>query len=185
MAKVKYPLLLGWLGGPECLTIIQSAWKNSDPAVHEAAMRALCNWPHADVADELLDLATKSDNRTFRVWTSRAYIRVITLPNDGLEGETLAMLQQAMKLADGVDEKRLIIERASTIRLIETVAWIAPYLEDPQLCQSVCTSIVELAHHRFFRHPNMKQFDPILDKVSRLAKDAAVAERAKRYRLGL
>ena len=181
----KYLPLLGRIGGPKCLEIVQSALKNADPAVQEAAVRALCNWPNADVADKLLELATTSENKMFRLWALRAYIRVVTLPNDRPPKETLAMLQQAMKLADGVDEKRLAIERASTVRLIETVTWIAPFLDDPQLCQSACASIVELAHHRFLRHPNMKRFDPILEKVSRLAKDPAIAERAKRYRLGL
>ncbi len=95
------------------------------------------------------------------------------------------MLQHAMELADGVDEKRLAIERASTIRTMETVNWIASYLDDPQLCQSACEAIVELAHHRFLRHPNMDRFGPILDQVGRLSEDPAVVERAKRYRLGL
>jgi hypothetical protein len=31
----------------------------------------------------------------------------------------------------------------------------------------------------------MRRFDPILEKVGRIAKDPAIAERAKRYRLGL
>jgi HEAT repeat protein len=180
-----YLPLLGRLGGPKCLEMIQPELTSTDPAIREAAVRALCNWPNADVAPKLLELATKAENQTFRLWALRAYIRVVTLPTDRPALETLKMLQLAMKLADGVDEQRLAIERASTIRLMETVMWIAPYLDDPQLCQSACTSIVELAHHRFLRHPNMKEFDPLLDKVSRLAKDSAIAERAKRYRLGL
>lgn len=181
----KYLPLLGRLGGVESLEIIQSAMSSTDPAVQEAAVRGLCNWPHADVADKLLELATKAENRTFRVWALRAYIRVVTLPSERPDTETLAMLQHVMKLAEGVDEKRLTIERAATVRLPETVTWIASYLDDPELCQSACGALVELAHHRFLRQPNMNRFDPILEKVTRLATDPAVAERAKRYRLGL
>lgn len=183
--RPKYLPLFGRLGGAKSLETIRSALQDTDPAIQEAAVRALCNWPDATVADELLGLATDSQNRTFRVWALRAYIRVVTLPSDRPEAETLSMLQRALKLADRVDEKRLAIERASTIRLMDTVTWIAPYLDDPPLCQSACEALVELAHHRFLRHPNMDRFGPILEKVGRMTKDPAVAERAERYRLGL
>ena len=52
-------------------------------------------------------------------------------------------------------------------------------------CGTPANLIVELAHHRFLRHPNMDRFGPILEKVGGLSKDPAVVERAKRYRLGL
>jgi hypothetical protein len=181
----KYLPLLGRLGGPKCLEIIRSGLNSSEPGVQEAAVRALCNWPSAEVADKLLDLATSSENRAFRVWALRAYIRVVTLPGNRPETETLALLQHAMKLAHGVEEKRLAIGRASTVRTVETVVWVASYLDDPELCQSACEALVELAHHRFLRHPNMDRFGPILEKVGRISEDPAVAERAKRYRLGL
>jgi HEAT repeat protein len=181
----KYLPLLGRLGGPKALEMIQSASTSSNPAIQEAAVRALCNWPNAEVADKLLDLATRSDSRTFRVWALRGYIRVVTLPSDRPETETLALLQRAMNLADGADEKRLTLERASTIRLMETVTWIASYLDDPNLGPSACEALVELAHHRFLRQPNMDRFGPILEKVGRITQDPALAERAKRYRLGL
>jgi hypothetical protein len=145
----------------------------------------LCNWPNAEVADRLLELATRSNRQEFRVWALRAYIRVATLPSDRPEAKTLALLQHAMTLAERLDEKRLTISRASTVRLMETVTWIAPYLDDPELCQSACESLVELARHRFLRQPNMDRFRPILEKVARMSKDSNTAERAKRYRLGL
>ena len=95
------------------------------------------------------------------------------------------MLQNAMKLAENVDDKQLALERAATIRTLETVTWVAQYLDDPQLGQTACKSVVELAHHRFLRHPNMARFGPLLEKVGRISEDPAVVERAKRYRLGL
>ena len=139
----------------------------------------------ADVADQLLELATHSENDTWRRWALRAYIRVVTLESDRPEAETLAMLQRAMSLAGTTDDRQLTLERAATIRAMPTVDWIASYLDDPELNQVACEAIVELAHHRFLRHPNMDQFGPILDRVGQISKDAGVVERAKRYRLGL
>jgi hypothetical protein len=183
--RPKYLPLLGRLGGPKSLEIIQSALGGDDPEVREAAVRGLCNWPSAEVADRLLGLATHSDSRAHGVSALRAYIRVITLPSDRPEAETLAMLKHAIKLADGVDEKRLALERASTIRTMEAVIWLAAYLDDPDLGQAACQTLVELAHHRFLRNPNMDRFGPILEKVAGVSEDPAIAERARRYRLGL
>ncbi len=181
----KYLPLLGRLGGAKALAVIQTSMRDNDPAMREAAIRALCNWPNAEVADRLLELAKTSANRTHRRWALRAYIRVITLKSDRPEEQTLAMLQNAMKLAEGADEKRLVLERAATVRTMDTVNWIAPYLDDPELAQTACVAICDLAHHRFLRHPNLDRFGPLLDKVAHISKDPAIVERAKRYRLGL
>jgi HEAT repeat protein len=180
-----YLPVLGRLGGSKALEKIEASMDSSDAAVREAAVRAVCNWPNAEVAEKLLDLAKTSENRTFRRWALRAYIRVVTLKSERPEAETLAMLQNAMKLAASADEKRLAVQRASTVRTMEAVAWIAEFLEDRELSQVACESIVELAHHRFLRHPNMERFGPILEQVGRISEDPAVVERAKRYRLGL
>lgn len=181
----KYLPLLGRLGGPKALVMIQASLRSTDRGEKEAAIRALCNWPNADVADRLLELAKGSDNRTYRRWALRAYIRVITLRSDRPEAKTLAMLQESVKLAQRADDIRLALERASTVRAFPTVTWIAQYLDDPEFDQAACEAIVELAHHRFLRHPNMDRFGPILEKVGRISEDPAVKERAKRYRLGL
>ncbi len=110
---------------------------------------------------------------------------MVTLKSDRPEAETLGMLQQAMKRADNAEDRQLVLVRASTVRTLETVTWVAGYLDNPELAQAACESIVELAHHRFLRHPNMDRFGPLLDKVSKLSRDPAIAERAKKYRLGL
>ncbi len=181
----KYLPLLGRLGGPKALEMIQTSLASKDSAVREAAVRALCNWPNDKVAGKLLDLAKNSDSRAYRRWALRAYIRVVTLKSERPDAKTLAMLKNAMKLAEGAEEKRLVLERASTIRTMDAVGWIAQHLDDPELAQAACLAIVDLAHHRFLRNPNMDQFGPILEKVGRISKDPAVVERAKRYRLGL
>ena len=67
----------------------------------------------------------------------------------------------------------------------ETVDWIAGYLDDPELAQTACKTIVELAHHRFLRQPNKAHFEPILRKVEATAKDKSVARLAEKARLGM
>jgi HEAT repeat protein len=180
----KYLPLLGRLGGPQVLRMIDSSLASENPECKASAIRALCNWPNAEVADRLWTIAG-GDNQEFRQRALHAYVRVVTLKSDRPEAQTLAMLQKAMKLAKNAEDQQWVLSRASTVRTIDTVAWIAEYLDDPNLGQAACQAIVELAHHRFLRHPNMDRFGPLLEKVSRISKDPRVVERAKKYRLGL
>ncbi len=181
----KYLPLLGRLGGAKALQLIEASLADADPEVKQAAVRALCNWPDATVAGKLWELASGAEDPGARRSALRAYVRVVTLESKRPEAETLRMLQQAMKQAQSAEDKQLVLVRAATVRTLETVDWVAGYLDDPELAQAACESIVELAHHRFLRHPNMDRFGPLLDKVSKLSRDPAIAERAKKYRLGL
>jgi len=176
--------LLGRLGGESARKIVESYLVAPDAAARESAVRALCNWPNAEVADQLLALATGAGDKRFARWALRAYVRVVSLPSDRPETETLNMLRKIMSQARETEDRALIISRAATVRTMDCVRWLATYLNDPALAQSACAALVELAHHRDLRNQNMDEFRPILDRVIKTSQDAAVIDRAQRYRLG-
>lgn len=177
--------LLGRLGGPQARKILDAALESDDAQVRDAAIRGICNWPDASVADRLMELAADANRRGDQQRALRAYVRVVTLPSDREEQQTLEMLQSAMRLATRTEDRHLILTRVSTVRTMEAVEWIAQYLERPELAQAACASLVDLAHHRFLRQPNMDRFRPILERVSQISEDADVVSRARRYQLGL
>lgn len=177
--------LLGRLGTDAVYKRIQPLLNSPRPELSAAAVRALCNWPTAQHADAIRDLATKSESTTFRSQALRAYIRVVTLPSDRPETETLGMLKMAMKVADNSDNKNLALSRASSARSLESVDWAAGYLDDPELAQTACRAIVDLAHHRFLRQPNKAHFERILRKVEATATDKSIVELAEKARLGM
>jgi hypothetical protein len=65
---------------------------------------------------------------------------------------------------------------------VETLRFLLPFLDQPELAQQACLSVVELAHHRGLREPNKAEFDPALDKVIATSTDAVVIDRAQRYK---
>lgn len=91
--------LLGRLGGPQALKILDAALESDDAQVRDAAVRGICNWPDASVADRLMELAADANRRGDQQRALRAYVRVVTLPSDREEPQTLEMLQSAMRLA--------------------------------------------------------------------------------------
>lgn len=176
---------VGRIGGEEALAAIQKALESPNAEIRDPAVRGLCNWPDAGVADELLKIVDKSDNQEHRIWALRAYIRVISLPSDAAAKQTLAMFQKAMEKAWRLDEKKLVLSRASAARCVETLRWVLLYVDDPELSRDASLAVVELAHRRELMTPNFEEFSAALKKVIDVCKDRGLADRAKRYLEGL
>ena len=173
--------LLGHIGGKEARLVVQDSLDSKDPAIHEAGVRAISNWPDAGVSDQLLSLAETAALPTHRQWALHAFVRVVSLPGGATSAEKLAKLKQAMQLSKSGDEQSWVIQRAGAIRAVETLRFVAPYMDQPALAERACGSVVELAHHKELRDPNRQEFAAALKKVLATAKNAAVLERAKRY----
>ncbi|MDO4583679.1 MAG: hypothetical protein Q4D62_06200 [Planctomycetia bacterium] len=172
--------MLGRLGTAKVFEKVEVARKSEQEALQNAAWQALCNWPNAEHADLLWERAAAGDSAALR-----AYIRVITIPSERSAEAVLADLQKAFAKADSVENRQLALARASAVRCKETVAWAATFLDDEALSQVACQTIVELAHHRFLRQPNKAFFEPILEKVKAVSKDAEIQQRAEKARLGM
>lgn len=176
---------IGRIGGKEALAAVEGALNSDDAEIRDAAVRALCNWPDGAVADALMRIVDTSDNQEHRIWALRAYVRVISLPSDEPAAETLKKFQQAMEKAWRLDEKKLVLSRVSAARCLETLRWVAPYLEQSDVSREASLAIVELAHRRELMTPNFEEFSAALEKVAQTCKDRGIADRAKRYMQGL
>jgi hypothetical protein len=180
----KYLPLLGRFGGEQTLKTIDASLASKKPERESAAVLALCHWPDVSVADRLWVVAN-GGNPEYRPLALHAYVRLVTRKSGRPVAETLAMLQKAMTLSKSPVEQQWVLHRASNVRTMDAVVWIASYLEDPEVNQTACESIVALAHHRLLRQPNMDRFGPLLEKICRISKNAKVVEQAQKDQLGL
>ena len=172
---------LGRIGGPKALERIQAALASKDRQQYELGLRGLCNWPDASVADELLKLAQAAPQAQHRLLALRAFVRVVSLPGKGTDDAAkLARLRQAMELCSRKEERVLVIDRVAAVRSVEALRFVLPYLDQPELCEAACKTVVALAHRRELRQPNQKEFTAALEKVLRTSKEAGVIEQAKR-----
>jgi hypothetical protein len=175
---------VGRVGGPAALRTVKAALADRDPKLHEAGLRALCNWPNASVASELIELARTGQSPGERTTALRALIRVAPLPDGRSDADKLELLKEALTLCTRDNERHLALQRAAAIRIPETLRFLVPYLDQPTYAQQACQAIVELAHHRDLREPNKAEFDQALDKVISVSDDATVIDRANRYKRG-
>jgi hypothetical protein len=177
--------LLGRLGGTEALRQVKEALASTSPELHEAGVTALCNWPEPSVSEELLRLAQAKDEKQRRQ-ALQAVIRINTTQASDRPNEarlaSLAALKKAMDVAERVEDRRQVLDSIGFVRTMETYRYVLPYLEDPDLQQSACRAIVELAHSRSLREPHQAEFNKTLDRVIALCKDKSLIDRARQYK---
>ena len=102
---------------------------------------------------------------------------------DGTPAEVkLPMLKRAMDLADRDEERDMLIGRAAAIYHIDTLRFVAPYLDNPKLAQQTCWTVVQLSHHDEIRRPNRDEFNRALDKVIKISNNLYLVNQAKENR---
>ncbi len=176
---------LGRVGGKRALQTVLEAIGSSDANLRDAGVRALCNWPDASVADELLKLAAGAPDKAHQTAALRAYVRVISQTGKEGDTKTLDKFKKAMDMAIRTEDKKYLLSRVSNVRNVKTLRWVVPYLDDPTLATEAGRSVVELAHRRELMEPNHREFTAALQKVLEVSKDAATLEKAKRIMQGL
>jgi HEAT repeat protein len=174
-------------GGPAALERVKEVLANSDIKAREIGLQALCNWPDASVANELLREIDAAKDPATRTMLLRAYIRVASTPAQDQstrqdDAQRLAGLKKAMNLAQHDDERAYILQRASAIRTLDSLHFVLPYVDKPALAEPACAAVAELAHHKELRDPNKSEFRPAIEKVLHTAKDQAVIDNCKRSR---
>ena len=173
--------LIGRIGGAKSLKLLRQMLAQSDQKLYDAAAEAICNWPDAQAAEDMLHLASSARSEQQRVRAVRAVARIAVLQDDRPDAQKLDLLKRAMKLATRNEDRALILDRAASVRHIETLRFAAAYLDDPVLAPNACRTVVELAHHRGLRDPNKAEFAAALQKVIATTKDTNLAQRAKKY----
>jgi HEAT repeat protein len=173
---------LGRVGGPAALQAVEAAI--ADPALHDAGLKALGNWPDASVAPQLLEVFKADAHPEHRNAALGALIRVAPLKDKRTDSDRLMLLKDVMQLCTKVDDQNKVLTRASAIYTVDSLRFVAPYLDQPQHAQQACEAVVELAHHRDIRDANRADFMPALDKVIAISKDPVARDRAERYKAG-
>ncbi len=180
--------VLGRIGDDQGVAELEKGLASRSPAVRNAAVKGLCNVPNAVHADDLYSIANdKRESGANRIAALRAYIRVISLPEDEIgisitDAEKLEALKNGMKIAVRDEEKSLVLDRAKSVRTVETLNFVLPFVDQEPFSNVAINTVMELAHHDFLRKENPDAFRAALDKVIEKSTDHDIIDEAKRYK---
>jgi HEAT repeat protein len=172
--------VLSAVGGSAALNAIRAAVKDPAPEIRAAAVRALGSWRSPEVAPDLLELAQSAGDPTLKSLALRSYL---TLAGDTEvpARDRLDMCQQAAKLVEKDDEKRLLLGVLSGMNSPAAVGLIEPFLDQPAIQEEACTAIVGLAEKLLQGKQAAKVAGRLvapLEKVARVTSKADLARRA-------
>ena len=101
--------VLATVGSDAALTAAREQLLHEDPNVRKAAVRALSQWPNAAPLADLMAIASAVSDPTQRVLALRGYIHLVSRPANRSAARTVALLEEAMEVAQRVEERRSIL----------------------------------------------------------------------------
>ncbi|MFQ5808112.1 MAG: HEAT repeat domain-containing protein [Armatimonadota bacterium] len=158
--------VLGRIGGPQALEALRHQLRIGEAAVKEAAMSALGNWPDAAPMADLLDIARADDDPALRAAAFRGYLNLATLSGGG-EDRRLEILQDAVRLAPGPDERKLVFDQLADIGSDGALEVVRGFLDDPEIASDATA-----AQRKIARRLGLPV--PLEDEVVLQARDATI-----------
>jgi HEAT repeat protein len=156
-AKVRIIEVLGEMGGPNALKVIDWATQGDREELKDAATRALGKWMTPDAAPVLLRIAKDSSPQNkYQTRALRGYLRIarqLNLPDD----QRIEMCRAALKLAVRPEERKLALEALKKCPSAESVKLASSLFDDEQTRDSA----VEVA---IFIGEKIKEKDPAAAK---------------------
>lgn len=101
--------LLSHLGDNRSLALLRREMKAEDPALREAALRALAAWPDSSPRFDLMEAAKSTENATHKILALRAFIRMVEMDIYQAPQGAAFSLSEALSLAARPEEKKLIL----------------------------------------------------------------------------
>ncbi len=140
--------LLGRTGTPAALETVRTALRDDSPAVREAALRTLADWPNPAPAGDLLALSASVPEPNLKILALRGYIRLA-----GLSSDPTALYARAMNQAQRPEDQRMILGGLGTAQTPEALALVEQYLANPDLHQEAALAAIQIADRLRSRDP--------------------------------
>lgn len=101
--------VLGKIGVNSTLPLIRKALTEDNGNIHDAAVRALADWPNDTPMDDLLQIAGRSTSTVHQVLALRAYVRMIEMDRYRSPEGAARSLKEALALSSRPEEKIMIL----------------------------------------------------------------------------
>jgi hypothetical protein len=144
-ARAAFLQLTPELATPAALQAVQDELNSADPALRDAALRALCAWPTAAALETLFELSAQPEPPAAQVLALRGLARLLGQDLGMNAAERVAKLERAMALCQRVDERKLLLAAAANLRQDAVLdAFVLPAFQDPELNEEAAAAVVKL-----------------------------------------
>lgn len=120
---------LAAVGGDKSLSTVVAAARSQEELIQDAATRVLGEWPNADAAPELFELAKTLENKKYKIRALRGYIRIARQLSASPE-QSVEICRNALVIADRDDERKLAIDVLARVATADALAVAVSCLSD-------------------------------------------------------
>ncbi len=168
--------VLSAVGGENALAAVRGALADSTPAVREAAVRALADWPDAASAPDLVQIVRTAKNNE-RDIAFRGYVR-LARESEAKAPAKLEMLREASTLATSPAEKKLVLAGLGDVLTVNSLQLVTPYLSDAEVADEAGAVAVKIAEKLDAK--NSAEIGTALNLVLKSAKSSPVLDQARK-----
>jgi type 1 glutamine amidotransferase/HEAT repeat protein len=169
---------LGEIGDDQGLELLLKSLKSSDDKVQYGAIIGLTQWPNADAAESLLDVAEKTAlNNKNKLLALRGAVGLVAKSNSMPSSQVIEMLTLAMELAPNTSEKRKVLSTLGSSSSKGAMDMAAKYLDDAALKGEAEIAVVNIASRNVTSYPEDVKI--ILKKVLSQTKSKYAKEKSE------
>lgn len=139
-------IVKGMGGSAPAFAAVQEALKAGEPELRKAAVRTLAEWPDASPAELLLEIAGREP--AFREDALRGGIRMaaaVASGRDSTKLDSLAWFARANQGVQSNEEKLMLVSGLGSMRRIEALQMLQPYLKDPAVKTEAELAAIDVA----------------------------------------
>jgi HEAT repeat protein len=173
--QVKLALLrvLHLIGDARALTALRAAATESDRAVRDGALRALCDWPTVQALPDLAQIAKTTKRKNFKILALRGQLRLIPMQTDS-DAQKLTQLKVLLPLLERKEEERLVLATLGGLPSAESLALVMSFVTQAGLKEEASVAAVTIAEKITASHSAqvaeaMKQVSTNNSKVAKRA----------------
>jgi len=167
--------LVGRIGGPRAVKALLAAVKDADPAVQDAAVRALSTWRDPTPAADLLKLAKTTTKKEHKILALRGYVNMARMGRPP-EQKVLKMYKQALALAGRPEEKKLLLAALAGLKSPEAMNAVAPLLGEKAVAREAVAAARRILRYAGRGEP--KKWAEALRNVVQTTRDKKLLKQA-------
>ena len=146
--------VLGGIANDGALEALSNALKGGDPIVEDTAVRLLAAWPNAAATEVLLDIFTRTQNKTHRLLALRGFVRLMAMPaGDRPVEKTLDMCRRAAARASGDDEQKLVLSALANVAHLDALRMVEPFVQSETVRAEAAAACIRIAGAIAETHP--------------------------------
>ncbi|HSD26039.1 MAG TPA: HEAT repeat domain-containing protein, partial [Vicinamibacteria bacterium] len=142
--KVAIVKVLPRVGGTKALRAAVEQAASPDATVQTAAVDSLARWPEPAAADELMRIASSTQNREHFRSAVQGYVRMVGR-SDVPAGKKLASYQKLLALPGEDADRKGVLAGIAAVREPESLRLLARHLANPALRDAAASALLTLA----------------------------------------